>query len=116
MRDLRFSDVAHMQTNTKNVHQTTWSTVPTRRIDRSPRLKPMHFNARSGFNKKVDDPSKLNVLDQPVSAKQLSASTLKCQTKKQLKSLVSPQNLMIHDEDFELDHITEESIANLYQT
>lgn len=63
MRDLRGSDVAHTISNPKNPYQATWSTQPTRRIDRIPRLKPMHLNTRSGFNKKVDDAAKLNVID-----------------------------------------------------
>jgi len=68
-----------------------WSTIPARRIDRIPALKPMHMNQRSGFNKKIDDALLFNVIDQPISSEQLSQSTLKFQAKNKLNEFLVSQ-------------------------
>ena len=77
LRDLKGGGVNHYPTNTKNSIKSIWSTIPARRIDRIPTLKPMHMNHRSGFNKKINDAILMNVIDQPISNEQLNQSTLK---------------------------------------
>ena len=114
-RNLRHCNVSHTVNQVKNPYQEIWSTEPTRRIDRMPRLKPMHMNTRSGFNKKIEDATKFNVIDEPISEKQLSQSTLRVQTKKQLRNLVDNCNACSIAIEEEVD-LTEESVNDMYKT
>lgn len=87
-QDLRGSNLKFTQTNIKNPFQSCWSTEPTKRLDRVQKLKEINFMKRSGFNKHIDDMSKMKMIDQPISEKKLNARTLRKNTTKNLISIM----------------------------
>lgn len=65
-QDLRDSNLRYTLTHNKNPFQASWTTEPTKRIDRIQKMKEINFMKRSGFNKHIDDMKKMNMIDKPI--------------------------------------------------
>ena len=90
-QDLRDSNLKYTLTHNKNPFQASWTTEPTKRIDRVQKMKEINFMKRSGFNKHIDDMQKMNIIDKPITQKKMRQRTLRKNTTKHLMALVKDQ-------------------------
>jgi hypothetical protein len=76
-QDIRSSNLKFTLTNIKNSFQATWSTEPTKRLDRVQKMKEMQLMKRSGFNKHIDDMKKTKVIGKPISENKHMSGTIR---------------------------------------
>ena len=71
----------------KNPLRAIWGTDPTKRIDRSDKMKEYNFIKRSGFNKKIDAKNVIGVHKTPISPVDLKKKNLRKTATREFESL-----------------------------
>jgi len=66
-----------MANETDNRYLQLWSINPSRRFERTKRMKDISLIKRSGFNKNIDSKYNSNFINKPITPKKLSLTSLK---------------------------------------